>query len=464
MIGRGKGRVAILIVHGGRGPRVNDWLDLCLQKITDYTRGSNYLVYVWNNNIKDQDIPVVVSRYPRTQLFQADTEKKLAHAHAVPLQKLYELARKDKAKYIVTLDTDAFPIRDGWLRCLIKELDKGAAIAGIWRDELAGAIAPYIHPSCLCTTEDFIEGHGLRFDTVDLDPDQKVDTLSTLTRAAQKGRKKIYKLRRTNKNQAHYLMAGIYGHLIYHHGAGSRKKISFWGEERTEKTHQENARLRDLLDLLILQHQAPFLHWLIGRRAEGGRQAGRLLVLGLNDARRESLLSCLSAGGLPVAEDYSAISTGEPGKQFLLREKLKKLEMRLLSRPDIAPIGIYTHPETRARPSGASPVPSEAGIAIWCDYHRWLLAIHQRLRFPLLKFDLTEPKAWLDILGLALIEQGYNPDLPGIAGPLRNFSAPKKAAPPVPASCRELYRTLEEIKFTSEGHRFAHLILKLKKG
>ncbi len=259
-----KSKTAVLIVNGEVNPASGIWLELCLQRLAEHTRETGYRAYVWNNAVMDERIPAIVRRHPQARLIQAARGEKLAHCHAVPLQRLYEMARADGVRTITTLDTDAFPIKDGWLSLLIEALTAETVIAGVWRDELKHAVRPYIHASCLCTTVEFIETHKLRLDSVDLDPDKKIDTLSVLTRTAEAGGYRVFKLERSNKNQAHYLMAGIYGDMIYHHGAGSRKTFTFWGEARTEVTCRKNQRLKEILNRLIFEHQAHFIRWLRG--------------------------------------------------------------------------------------------------------------------------------------------------------------------------------------------------------
>ncbi len=277
--GSEKSRTAILIVNGGIDPKPGLWLELCLRRLAEHTREADYRIYVWNNALEDPRIAVIVRRYPQARLIRAVHGEKLAHNHAVPLQRLYERARADGIRSIVALDSDAFPIKDGWLSLLIEALTGDTVIAGVWRDELKQAVRPYVHASCLCTTVDFIESRQLRLDLVDLDPGKKVDTLSALTRSAEAGGFRVFKLERSNKRQAHYLMAGIYGDLIYHHGAGSRKSITFWGEARTEECSQKNLRLREILDRLIFEHQIAFLRWLRGENPFAGKPEPAFLAL-----------------------------------------------------------------------------------------------------------------------------------------------------------------------------------------
>ena len=256
--------IAILMVHGGKKPQAGRWLQLSLRRIRRHTLRNDCVIYLWNNNPNDPDIARLRTAPLPIRLVQADFGETLAHFHAVPLQRLYERARDDGAKYIVTMDTDAFPVRDGWLGELISHIDGGAVLAGVWRDELKRSIKPYIHPSCLCTSVEFIESSGLRLDTHDIKGEHKMDTLAALTYLAIEQGRRIHGLKRSNQNQLHVLMGGIYGDLVYHHGAGSRKRFSFWGEPRTDEQFEKNARIQSVLNELVFTHNHEFVRWLRG--------------------------------------------------------------------------------------------------------------------------------------------------------------------------------------------------------
>lgn len=61
-------------------------------------------------------------------------------------------------EYVVALDVDAFPIRDGWLDTLLEPLQQGSEIAGAWLGRR------FVHPCCLAMrTARFVgRGHSLR--------------------------------------------------------------------------------------------------------------------------------------------------------------------------------------------------------------------------------------------------------------------------------------------------------------
>lgn len=69
-----------------------------------------------------------------------------------------EMARKEtSAPYVVTLDSDAFPLSDDWLPCLRGLLSDSVLVAGIKHHR------DYIHPSCLIVARRTLDDLGLTF-------------------------------------------------------------------------------------------------------------------------------------------------------------------------------------------------------------------------------------------------------------------------------------------------------------
>ena len=258
-------KIAILIVNGGKDPHQGKWIQLCIDKILEHTEWQNYHIYVWNNNVKDLVVLDFLKNLPIITLVQANPSEKLAHFHRVPLQRLYESACKDKTKYIVTMDSDAHPIKKGWLKTLISSLNNEVVLAGVWRDELKRKIQPYIHPSCLCTTVDFIENNNLRLDYLGFNTENKVhDTLSSFTDKVNELGLDTFKLIRSNQRNFHRIMGGIYGGYIYHHGAGSRSRFKFWDEPQVEEILETNGKISQTITDLLFRKYNDYMRWLEG--------------------------------------------------------------------------------------------------------------------------------------------------------------------------------------------------------
>ncbi len=254
---------AILVVNGGEGKESSQWLRFCIERIVENTEFQNYRIYVWNNNVDDKSVDDFCKKTPKVTLIQSPIKKEgeCSIEHANSLQMLYDAALRDNPEFIVTMDTDAHPLKGGWLKHLISRLDSETVLAGVWRDELEGAINPYIHPSCFCTTVEFINKSGLRFDEIPSGTEKVYDTLSIFTEWAQTRGKDIYKLRRSNRNNFHFLMGGIYGDIIYHHSGGSRGRIGFWG---TKKRFTQNKMICVFLKKLLFKDYERYIGWLRG--------------------------------------------------------------------------------------------------------------------------------------------------------------------------------------------------------
>lgn len=263
------GKTAILIVNGGEDASVNRWIRLCLERIAAYTVEVDYRIYVWNNRWADVDLETWLAAQPRLTLLSAAPYEKLNNAHRTPLQRLYHLARAEGAHYIVTMDSDAHPLRSGWLSRLLNALDSGAVLAGAWRDEMPESIRPYVHPSCLATTVDFVESHHLRFDFDTLRAEAVVDTLPHFTWAAEAEGLAVERLHRSNQRNFHYLIGGIYGDDIYHHAAVSRPRVIFrhdlhMGNDRSIQINKNKEQIERAGDLLFENYDA-YLAWLRGQ-------------------------------------------------------------------------------------------------------------------------------------------------------------------------------------------------------
>jgi len=159
--------------------------------------------------------------------------------------------------YIVTLDTDSFPVRDDWLDVLVAECESGAALAGVYRDEMTPKISPFVHVSGLC-----VRPSDLRSLDVSFARRMGQDVGQNITDAFVRTDRKIAPLKRSNQVNFHFLIGGIYGDVIYHHGAGSRK-AKFWTSvdldaDEEVRVELRNAAFRDIDHLVaILRGQAP---------------------------------------------------------------------------------------------------------------------------------------------------------------------------------------------------------------
>ena len=76
----------------------------------------------------------------------------------------------------------------------------------------------------------------------------------------------LHGLRRSNRHNFHFIMGGVYGDLVYHHGAGSRPDITFWGEPEGEATIQRNRRLWECATEMLFGDYDAYMGHLRGTR------------------------------------------------------------------------------------------------------------------------------------------------------------------------------------------------------
>jgi len=222
------------------------WIRLCLEQLERHTSESAYEALVWDNSFLPEHLEILEVS-PRVSVF-SERETQADERHPRALDRLLREVSTE-TEYVVTLDTDAFPIRDGWLDELLGRLDAGAWMTGVWRDEMAPEVEPFVHPSCLASRRDTLLHLNAVFRR---SGGQDVGQNITKTVLAAGGR--ISPLRRSNAVDLHFLMAGIYGDLVYHHGAGSRH-ANFWTSTDGEADETVRVALRDAafanLDRLI---------------------------------------------------------------------------------------------------------------------------------------------------------------------------------------------------------------------
>lgn len=253
------GRAVILIVNGFDRHSANafdidearrfPWIKLCLEQLARHTPDSAYDVLVWDNTFFLEQLEILEADPHVTVFSERETQKDVRHGRALD-RLLAEVPAE--ADYVVTLDTDSFPIRDGWLQNLLGRLDRGASLAGIWRDEMAPRIRAYVHPSCLAARRDTLFDLGVDF--ARKQGVHRVDVGQNITNAVLAAGGRISRLRRSNERNMHFLMGGVYADLVYHHGAGSRL-ASFWTSfdkdaDETVRLSLRDAAFRDLDGLI----------------------------------------------------------------------------------------------------------------------------------------------------------------------------------------------------------------------
>jgi hypothetical protein len=278
-------RVAILVVNGfdkgGKWGQYSQnealdypWIDLCLRQIDRYSDGWNYELLIFDNTHLEQHRNIM-QRYRQAHVLPSGWVGSLGRfADRVPRVGVVRIGRllerrhpkaldylvgeiAPDADYVITLDTDSFPASEDWLDVLISRCEEGAAIAGVYRNEMAPTLRPFIHVSGLC-----MRPNDLRALNVAFGRRQGQDVGQNITESLVQLGREIAPLTRSNKINFHFLMGGLYGDVIYHHGAGSRKakfhtSIDLDADEQI-RVELRNAAFRDIDHLLaVLRGQIP---------------------------------------------------------------------------------------------------------------------------------------------------------------------------------------------------------------
>lgn len=138
--------------------------------------------------------------------------------HLSGLLALTEAFKSSDCDWFLTLDSDAWPITDDWfIVCERLMSEKGKLGVAIVRCE---NFDTFPHPCALMAHRTLIE-KGINFN---MRPQINMlgDLFTELSTNYVDFDRDFLPMVRTNKINFHPLFGGIYGHMFYHHGAGSR--------------------------------------------------------------------------------------------------------------------------------------------------------------------------------------------------------------------------------------------------
>ncbi len=192
------------------------WIDVQLSYLERNVTG-DFRVFASLNGIDD---PEVRDRFYYSEDLEGSHEEKLNALAQVVME------QSDPADILMFIDGDAFPVRslDAWM----DETLRTYPLAAVRRDENFGDRQP--HPCFCVTTVGFwreIDGDWRRGGTWTNSVGKEVtDPGGNLLHQLQERHQEWLPLVRTNTSNPHPLWFAVYGHLVYHHGAGFRKMFS----------------------------------------------------------------------------------------------------------------------------------------------------------------------------------------------------------------------------------------------
>lgn len=227
------GALVVYLVAPGDG-----WLlDMHLSRLAR-TRlpGGTFKVYAAALRLPPQHRDALESRDFVDIVDVEPTDLRLSAEHGTLLDRLAAYALADGCDYVCSFDVDSWPIRDNWIEVAQSRIAAAGAVgAAVLRAENRDTVLP--HPSfCMLKAEaftdpgcrfwwppeemdaefrNFLESHGQR----------SIDTGIGIGYSLHRRRLPWVPLRRSNRRDLHYLMAGIYGDLVFHLVASGRPRI-----------------------------------------------------------------------------------------------------------------------------------------------------------------------------------------------------------------------------------------------
>ena len=221
--------LAILVVYLVHDDGDLALLRLHLERIRRHTQRP-YTVYAAANRVTAAGGAILRTNPNVVVCDITPTDLRGNREHAYYLDALAERAVGAGASHLVTLDIDSFPIDDRWIDVLAKYAPPESGVAAILRVENGDSALP--HPSCALIPRAFFDEYQPSF-SPDSDmtrefrhfqrtTNQSADTGIRLAHILWSERLAWGKLLRTNVRNPHYLIAGIYGDVVFHLGAGAR--------------------------------------------------------------------------------------------------------------------------------------------------------------------------------------------------------------------------------------------------
>jgi hypothetical protein len=204
-----------LLIVSTYGPNaVDDWLAIQQHFISKYT--NNYKFAVWTHNLDDESMFDYVLGTSKGDLLYALPEM---------FHQIYYACRNLEYKYddYLILDSDCFPVKEGWKENLLDMMGDRWYAAPVRTDNLD--TVP--HPCALFIRGEYINEHLFFFRRPSVGRmtnllGEEVHDIGTGFKTEVDGKPVFFPLIRSNYLSPNPILASIYGDTFYHHGAGSR--------------------------------------------------------------------------------------------------------------------------------------------------------------------------------------------------------------------------------------------------
>lgn len=223
--------IACVYFYGPDG----DWImDLQSRYMSSTLSGYDYKIYAGANRLRS-NLRAGLEAVPHLEVVSLPWfNGEGSDEHAFYLDRLLERAAADGCTHLATLDADAFPILPGWPDALLQRMGKRIRLAAVHRAENLDTHLP--HPCGLFMERSFFLDHKPQmfslqseisspaFQEFLRETGQRIDTGVGYGYVLWKNKEPWLPLMRSNSWSPHFLMAGIYGDVFFHLGAGSRRQ------------------------------------------------------------------------------------------------------------------------------------------------------------------------------------------------------------------------------------------------
>ena len=317
-------------------------------------------------------------------------------------------------------------------------------------------------------------------------------------------------------------MGGIYGDLIYHHGAGTRHEIGFHDDikYRTKNLIEKNKKIRDIAAFLLFRHYNKYMSWLQGK-IDGSvsiSNSGFFFILGMHRSGTSCLAGSLEKCGLFLGEvsrynkfnfkgnheldevinlhdEILAINGGNwsnPPEHISVNFNQKQVMNNIVSRLSLhlpcglkeprtlllmdtwletigsnkcKMIGTYRHPVAVAKSlAKRNNISRKHAYKLWLRYNTELVRLHKNYSFPIIQFDLSDPKTYLRTVSALSILLGLKPNMNKLQLFIdESLDHEYSLKTPVPQICRKVYSYLQKNQYrpTISNDGLEALILEL---
>jgi hypothetical protein len=252
-------------------------------------------------------------------------------------------------------------------------------------------------------------------------------------------------------------MGGLYGDLIYHHAAGSRKRIFFWGEVATESLGIKNIKINKTLQRLLFRYNRELIDWFMGKSSNGSKKLENADHLTIISSTKE-MADCL-IHGLELNKKQISIGWVDDSLKIAKIISQKKVKNNSLF------ISIYTYPIAFPATFSDHEKARENMILQWNSYYSTVVELHRKFHFAIVKLDIRNPDDAAVRVARLGIELGLNPNLRQIQVNIRDLveNIAENNVHQIPSMCRETFEYLEKNSLKNLSGDFAYEILQLKK-